>query len=266
MIISSLSRFWHSGKIIWIFHSHEYDIPLKSKVSYLFFSHLPWVKKILFVNKELKQFFTKRFQFPKGKTDIVYNSSNFQQINKESDTEIKWINIGFVGRLIELKRVHYLVELAAYLKNQNIHHYHIHVIGDGPERNDIEKKARDLQVVDKITFYGFQAQTEQYYELFHLFINPSREECLSIALIDAGMKGVPAIAFDVGGNDEIIKHNKTGFIVNQKQQLFEYAEKLIRYPQLLNDMGYQAGLHCTEYFSKEAHWQKLTQIIDEIAQ
>ncbi|MFW5983569.1 MAG: glycosyltransferase family 4 protein [bacterium] len=258
MIISALSTFWHGGKVIWAFHSHEYDIPLKSKLSFALLSRLPRVKKIVFVSKELKSFFRKRFLLPVKKLHVLYNASSVEpakNINRHKTN--KTFNIGYVGRLVELKRVEYLVELARYLKEQNFHNFIIHIVGDGPEKEKLQQQSEKLQVKEHIKFHGFQEKVQPFYDQFDLFINPSSEECLSIALIDAGMRGVTAIAFDVGGNNEIVLNEKTGYIVHSKNELFEKVKKITQKEELKNYFQYNALQHCNKFFSTETHLKNL---------
>ena len=264
MNIAALAGFFAKVNVIWSFHSHEYDIPLKSKFSYRIFSRLPWVKKILFVNTELKDFFLKRFNLPANKTRVLYNSTNFTKPKGKINNNKDILNIGYVGRLVKLKRVHYLIELADYLVKNKIGDFNIQIIGDGTEKQNLNEFTRKLNMEKKIIFHGFQTDTEVYYETFDLFINPSEEECLSLALIDAGIKGIPSIAFNVGGNNEIVLNNKTGYIVNTKDELFIKCISLYRNHTLRMKFGEQAFLHCDKNFSEASHLSELNKILRNI--
>ena len=118
MIISALSARKSRKPIIWNFHSHEYNIPLKSKLSFILFSRMKLVKKITYVNNELREFFEKSLMLPSKKGMILYNSTEFNP-KKENKQNNDIIHIGYVGRLVELKRVHILLELAVFLKDNN---------------------------------------------------------------------------------------------------------------------------------------------------
>jgi len=261
MNISALTGFFTKVNVIWSFHSHEYEIPLKSKFSYKIFSRLPWIKKILFVNVELETFFLKRFKLPAEKTVVLFNSTKFTKPKaKVINNNMNIFNIGYVGRLVKLKRVHYLIELADYLVKNKIGDFNIQIIGDGPEKQNLKEFTRKLYLEKKIIFHGFKTDTETYYETFDLFINPSEEECLSLALIDAEIKGIPSIAFDVGGNNEIILNNKTGYIVATKEELFDKTIQLYRNVALRLKLGKQAILHCDKNFSEDAHLENLLNI------
>ena len=153
------------------------------------------------------------FNFPENKQDVLYNSytvrQKYESLKKNSDPLI----IGYLGRLAGLKRVDYLIELAVYLNSNSINNYQINIAGDGECKNDLIEYAKKTGVIDKIKFLGFQSDVSIQYESFDIFVLPSKEECLSIALIDACAKGLPCVAFDIGGNNEIIINNKSGYLV-----------------------------------------------------
>lgn len=265
MNIAALSGFFTKVNVIWGFHSHEYDIPLKSKFSYRIFSRLPWIKKILFVSVELKDFLQKRFNLPAKKTGVLFNSTKFTKPKaKVINNNMNIFNIGYVGRFVKLKRVYYLIELADYLVKNKIGDFKIQIIGDGPEKQNLKEFTRKLYLEKKIIFHGFQTDTEVYYETFDLFINPSKEECLSLALIDAGIKGIPAIAFNVGGNNEIVLNNKTGYIVNTKVELFDKTIQMYQDIALRSKFGEQAISHCDKNFSEASHFIRLLKIYKDI--
>lgn len=260
MIISSIASLLTKVIVVWHFHSHEYDAETKSNLSFKIISKLPGVKKIFFVNKELIEYFkTRRFNFSANKTEVLYNSTDFAIIPKKK-TNNKNIVIGYVGRLVSLKRVEMLVELADYLTKKTITNFEIRIIGDGPDRTYLEELTLKSKLDNYIKFLGFKTNIEEVYSEFDIFILPSKEECLSIALIDAGTSGIPSIAFDVGGNNEIILHEKTGFIIISKEDLFIKAEMLINDAKMRLEYGNQAKLHCTKLFSKNVRKEKLDMI------
>lgn len=260
MIIGVMAAKIANTPIYWSFHSHEYDIPIKSKLSFIIFSRSKDLKKISYVNKELKEFFESKLFLPKKKGLILYNNSEFSIKENSSSINQSVVNIGYVGRVIELKRVEYFIDIAEYLIGKNIKSFAIHIVGDGETRNSIENEVIKKGLKDYFVFHGFRTNLEEYYEMFDLFINPSREECLSIALIDAGMKGIPSIAFDVGGNDEIILDNKSGFIVRTKEELNAKVYELLTNKEIQLRMSNNAFIHCQKNFSKEKRLEELKKL------
>jgi len=264
MIISTICSLFCKIEIIWHFHSHEYKLPRFHRMAYKWLAHIPAVKKICFVNKELIQYFHKiGFNFPRHKIKLLYNNATIQP-SIEKKKENNNIIIGYTGRLVSLKRVGYLIELAQYLVSNKYFDFQIQIVGDGTERILLEQESFKKELQGYISFVGFQNDVEQYYRCFDLFVNPSQEECLSIALIDAGMCGIPSVAFDVGGNNEIIINTQTGYIVNSKEEFFEKILSLIKNKTLREAMGKKASVHCLKHFSEEIHLQQLVSLYKEV--
>ncbi|MGD0342431.1 MAG: glycosyltransferase family 4 protein, partial [Bacteroidales bacterium] len=154
--------------------------------------------------------------------------------------------------------------LAQYLIRNKFINFRILIVGDGEQRNMLEQEVSNNKIGDYISFVGFQEDVVKYYNRFDLFVNPSREECLSIALIDAGMCGIPSIAFDVGGNNEIILNGQTGYIVNAKEEFFSKVFSLVNEKTLQIEMGKKAKEHCFKHFSEEVHLQQLESLYKEV--
>jgi glycosyltransferase involved in cell wall biosynthesis len=85
-----------------------------------------------------------------------------------------------------------------------------------------------------------------------------------MALIDAGMSGIPSVAFDVGGNNEIIIDSITGFIVETKQEFFERILSLVLDKTLRERIGKKAIEHCIEHFSPDRHLEQLESLYKEV--
>ena len=257
MIVSALSTFFFKTSVIWHFHSHEYEIPLKSRLAYKYLGRLALIKKILFVNHELKDFFLHRFGYRESKLEVLFNSSQFPIIETKKHQE-QTLHVGFAGRLVPLKRTPFLVEIAKSWISKGFEDFKFHILGDGPERENLEQLITAAQLQERFVLHGFQPDLNSYYDTFDLFIIPSREECLSLALIDAGMKSIPSLAFDVGGNNEIIVNNQTGFIVDDLSELIEKSFLLAMDKELRAKFGKRAAIHCESTFSESTHLKALT--------
>jgi L-malate glycosyltransferase len=86
------------------------------------------------------------------------------------------------------------------------------LVGDGPERINIEKLCRDLNVQDDVRFLGKLDVIEEVLSLADLFIMPSEKESFGLAALEAMACEVPVISSDAGGIPEVNIHGKTGFI------------------------------------------------------
>lgn len=266
MVISCLAARKMGTPVLWYFHSHEFDIKLKSRIAFKYFSGYDVTKKIIFVSGELKNYFLKeKFNFPDDKQLVLYNSFslNICKVVREVKS-IDKIVIGYIGRLVELKRVEYLLELAEYLKKKGIRNFVVDIVGDGDEKNKLIACAGKLNLNDCVRFYGFQSDLENIYSEFDVFVLPSGEECLSMALIDAGVAGLPCVAFKVGANDEIVVDGKTGYLVETKEEMFEKVENIMTDKELRAVFGSEAKKYCTAKFDGKVRINYLENVFKEL--
>ena len=88
------------------------------------------------------------------------------------------------------------------------------LVGDGPERSNIENLCRHLDVCDDVIALGKIRETEKILPLADLFIMPSETESFGLAALEAMAAGVPVISTNTGGIPEVNEHGFSGFLSN----------------------------------------------------
>ncbi len=88
------------------------------------------------------------------------------------------------------------------------------LIGDGPERTNIELLCRESGVCERITFLGKQEQIEEILSVCDLFLLTSETESFGLAALEAMACEVPVISSNSGGIPEVNIHGVTGFLSN----------------------------------------------------
>jgi L-malate glycosyltransferase len=86
------------------------------------------------------------------------------------------------------------------------------LIGDGPERPDLESKSRECDNKDNIKFLGKQEQIEELFPIADLFLLPSEYESFGLAALEAMAAEVPVISSNAGGLPEIIIDGNCGYM------------------------------------------------------
>ena len=86
------------------------------------------------------------------------------------------------------------------------------LIGDGPERSNIEKVCRELHVYDKVTYLGKQEAIEEILSICDLFILPSESESFGLSALESMACEVPVISSNAGGLTEVNIDGVTGFL------------------------------------------------------
>ena len=86
------------------------------------------------------------------------------------------------------------------------------LIGDGPERMNVESMCRDLGTCNDIHFLGKQEAVEDLLSISDLFLLPSEKESFGLAALEALACGVPVVSSDAGGLPEVNIHGETGYV------------------------------------------------------
>ncbi len=110
------------------------------------------------------------------------------------------------------------------------------LVGDGPDRSECERLARELDLGQSVIFLGKQEALVEILNAADLFLIPSQSESFGLSALEAMACGLPVIASSVGGLPELVRHNETGFIaeIGDIDRMARYAVDL-----LTNDKKYK---------------------------
>ncbi len=86
------------------------------------------------------------------------------------------------------------------------------LVGDGPERQNLEELCREIGLCHEIRFLGKQDAVEELLAISDLFILPSGNESFGLAALEAMACEVPVISSNVGGIPEVNIHGETGYL------------------------------------------------------
>ncbi len=117
------------------------------------------------------------------------------------------------------------------------------LVGDGPERGNVEELCRSLNTCKDIRFLGKQEAVEELLAIADIFIMPSESESFGLAALEAMACGVPVISSNVGGIPEINIQGKTGYL-SDVGNITEMAANAI---SLLEDEGKLSAFKSAAY-------------------
>lgn len=122
--------------------------------------------------------------------------------------------------------------------------------GDGPMRKKCERLSHDLGLGSRVKFLGYQPEPTPLYLAADLALLASRSESLSNYLIEAQLHGLPAVAYDVVGVGECFAPDRSGVLIENKNQASFIAalDKMIRVPALRQRYAEQARQHAQAHF------------------
>ena len=117
------------------------------------------------------------------------------------------------------------------------------LVGDGDERPAIEAKVNEWGLQDNVMFTGSVDNARELIHAADLCMLTSLSEGVSVTLLEAMAAGKPVVATDVGGNSEIVEHDKTGVLVPRSgaTQLAAVLDTLLSNPGYTHRAFGQAG-------------------------
>ncbi|OGV25863.1 MAG: hypothetical protein A3F18_02800 [Legionellales bacterium RIFCSPHIGHO2_12_FULL_37_14] len=208
---------------------------------------------------------------PKRRTHFtIYNAVDPASIAWESTKDVYNLRhalalqgrlvIGIVGRLAVQKGHTILLDALAEIKKK-VSNVILIVIGDGPEREILQRKAARLALTDSILWLGAQAQQDvfRYYQVMNILVMPSLYEGFGLTAIEAMAFGLPVVGSNVAGLSEVIEHEKSGLLVRpgDADELKIALLRLINDKELIPKFGAYGKLRVDAYFSLQAFEQSM---------
>ncbi len=200
---------------------------------------LKWADAITVVSKEAFDYYVNLgynvYQIPNAIDISSFTSNEDRRYQKQ---------IIFAGRLSHEKGINLLIELAQKLPLET----DLIILGSGPE----EKKIQNLIKIQKnVHFLGYQNK-EKTISLIRgsdILIQPSLNEGISSTILEAMTCKTLVIATNVGGNQELITDNETGFLVNSNStsQIIEKINYVLSNPLKLEVITNNAFTHVKQY-------------------
>lgn len=165
----------------------------------------------------------------------------------------------FVGRFIERKGISFLIDAIHYLHGKDVP-VMLDIVGNGPLAGQIRKQIRQYSASSFITVHEriSEAKLPNLYQNCDVFVLPAiidrwgDTEGLGVVLIEAMSFGKPVVASRVGGIPDIVKHNITGLLVEEKNpKALSDALQIIYQKPLFRK---RLGAYGLEYVKKHYNW------------
>lgn len=174
-------------------------------------------------NKKAREHFKKAIA-PNGE-HILVHTSNFRKVKR-------------IGDIIQI-----------FEKIQQVIPAKLLLIGDGPERSNIEKICREFNVCDKVTFLGKQEAIEEILSVCDLFFLPSERESFGLSALEAMACEVPVICSNAGGLPEVVLDGVTGYLssVGDIEKMAQDAIQLLSDPNKLIQFRKNALEHAKQF-------------------
>lgn len=180
-------------------------------------------------------------------------TARFKPIERPANPQVK---ILFIGRLIPRKGFQRVVSALPRVKELVRQPFQIEVVGTGDAKTELDQLSEQLGVSDLIHYVGSvpYGRLEQSYQYADIFVLTSLSEGMPSVILEAMGCGLPIIASDVGGNNEIVREGENGYLI-QGDDVETLAQRLAA---LISDAGLRQrmGMKSRE-LSLDYDWAKI---------
>lgn len=186
------------------------------------------VAGVVAVSAENRRIIEEMFPFVKDKITVIHNGIDVSwwksQLLRFTDEDYKKIKkdvflankntltIGTIAELHERKGLKYLIEAMQEIV-ERFPNVKLVLIGEGGEREHLEKFVSVKNLENHVVFTGRQKEIPKLLKSCDIFCLPSRREAFGLVNAEAMITGLPVVATEVGGIPEIVKNGETGLLV-----------------------------------------------------
>jgi glycosyltransferase involved in cell wall biosynthesis len=160
--------------------------------------------------------------------------------------------VGWIGRMTGVKRTDDVLLAVRRLRDLGVDAL-LCMVGDGPDRETVERRAQELGIVRECLFLGYQEDVARFYAAFDALILPSANEGTPVSAIEALAGGRPVVATRVGGVPDVVRDGVDGFLV-EPGDVDAMADRLARLaadPDLRRRMGEVGASSVRERYAVE---------------
>ena len=295
-----------AGRNIDIVHSHRYKenilagmLKKKGHVGHLvqtvhgLFEKLSGIKKIKMATiSQINYYFSRRYfdrivpvsfdiknglagRLDSAKMTVIHNAINagsikanrgVSAVKAELNIEPKQPVIGTAGRLVPIKGYDLFLDMAKIILETRPDAV-FWLIGDGPLKQQLQARAANLDLSDKVKFLGFRDDIVDLLNCLDIFVISSHHEGIPMVLLEAMALKRAITATAVGGINEIIENGKSGILVNpgDAPALAQACLGILDDDNRRQTLGDGAASRIAEEFSIDIQTRRMLELYREVA-
>jgi glycosyltransferase involved in cell wall biosynthesis len=177
--------------------------------------------------------------------------------------------IGSVGRVVdEHKRFSDLIRAIGIMHDNGFTNAKLIIIGDGPDRVNLERLVQESGLKDHVVFAGYQGEARRFYPLIDVFALASAHEAFGLVLAEAMMAGVPVVATRVGGIPHVLDQGDAGRLVPpfEPDAMADAIGKLIQDADGRKKLGDTGRKYAETHFSAKRYCREIDELYTSLIQ
>jgi len=281
----TLSRFiGFKPTLLSVWGSDIFDVPYQNPIyRNIVYKNLKAATRLASTSHVMKREIEKLF-YPAEEIFVTPFGVDLIKFKPGLKKEDQVITIGIIKRIMDKYGQIYLVKAVKLVVDRLFNEGYIDIaerirlliVGDGPQRKEIERLIQHLGMDSICTLTGEieHSKVPDYLHLIDICCFPSTlaSESFGVSIIEASACEIPVIASNLGGLPEVIKDGETGYLVRPMDE-FDLAEKiyqLVINPELREKMGVQGRQFVSQHYDWQENLQRMehfmTSVVDDFKQ
>ena len=215
------------------------------------------------ISKDAQRYFSRVLPSDLRNVTLLHNAVDVKRFTKPVEYVSKRIadlELVTVGSLVDKKNQTFLLDVVKRLIKKN-YKVHLHVLGNGKNRNQLEEKASALKIMDAVKFHGNVSNVEEFLWNSDVYVHAATYEPFGLVLVEAMAAGLPVVSLDGRGNRDIIQDQKNGYILHEPD-VVDFANKvgLLFHDKFKYEQIKQAALETAKQFDIVSYTDKLLEL------
>ena len=228
---------------------------------------LKYFDKVVPLSDELKSDM-QRIKIEPNRLRLIRNGVDLEEVETERKrhtpamyNDVSEKRIGYVGQMAYRKNIGDLIK-AFDLLCQTHNNVRLILIGDGPQKPELEELARSTASFSKIEFLGYREDRLRILKEMDLFSMTSSLEGIPRCMMEAMALGIPVAAYNIPGVDNLIVNEKTGLTAEfgHVEDLKNCWERLLFDRQFFSKIAQNGRKHIVENFSARRMAEEYTSL------
>lgn len=198
-------------------------------------------------------------EIPRAVSDQEIQNLKAEFAIRESD-----FVVGTVGRLFNDHKK--ITDILEAVKQLDLPHLKLLIVGGGRDEQLMKDKTRELGIEDQVILTGYQYDTAPFYELMNVFCIASQREGFGLVAAEAMLHHLPVLATKVGGLQNVVKDEETGFLVppNTPSKLAEKIHYFYHHREAVTTMGEAGYQRAMEYYTEKRYVKEVEALYNKL--
>ncbi len=249
-VLAILFKFWGNWRVVIAYEGSSPSVDYRNSPARLLVRRIMiWLADACITNSQAgreylievlgakkERVFAKPYEVPHSITLMAQS-----EVMEVAQLDLKQPVFLFIGHIVPRKGLHFLLQACAILQKQGIDNYTLLLVGDGPQREELQAFSKSHGIEERIHWAGRveYSRLGAYFRKADVFVLPTLEDTWGVVVQEAMIMNKPVLCSKKAGAYELITDSENGYVFDpeQPEKLAEIMRQFINNPHLSRVMG-----------------------------